>query len=429
MDKSTTTKYLNYIDPFNNAYSNDSAKLDIKHNGWLQVTSGSKADVYGQLIVTTFRAGENFYRIEETFKLYSGFGYYSAFINQNGVTIFPGSAEYLTSYTVSKNDVVTTQWSNMYLLATNYSLYEAPEIFPIQFKWDDYIHGTGKNDVIWGYGGNDTLIGDSGNDIIFGGDGNDTLIGGAGDDHLNGGWGQNKIYGGTGLDTIHFSQKKTDFLLSKNPQNKYTYIYSRHGEELGFFDDDVEFFTFSDSNLSESHLLDFAGNPSLIREYAERPVHRFYNNDNKGFYYTSSLEEKTLLQTISQNTLPNGLTLFYQGATFGEATFYSGSNTFVKSFYNSKTDHHFFTASESEARLINSEIILGKSPLEPTTKTFYVYITDPTPGFQGKEVPVHRFYNPLSGRHFFTGNSEEKVLIELTGVWNYEGIAFYGDAV
>jgi hypothetical protein len=178
-----------------------------------------------------------------------------------------------------------------------------------------------------------------------------------------------------------------------------------------------------------AHLLDFTGNPSLIRENAEHPVHRFYDNDNKGFYYTSSLEEKTLLQRNSQSDQSKAVNLFYQGATFSEANFYSGSNTLVKSFYDSETGKHFFTASDSEARLINAKVVSGESSFIATNNTFNVYVTDPTPGFKGKEVTVHRFYNPLSGTHFFTGDSEEKTLIELTGIWLYEGIAFYGDAV
>ena len=58
---------------------------------------------------------------------------------------------------------------------------------------------------------------------------------------------------------------------------------------------------------------------------------------------------------------------------------------------------------------------------------FSVYSVDPTPNFQGDEIAVHRFYSPTLNRHFFTGDSDEISKIRLTGIWNDEGVAFYGE--
>ena len=56
-----------------------------------------------------------------------------------------------------------------------------------------------------------------------------------------------------------------------------------------------------------------------------------------------------------------------------------------------------------------------------------MYSSDPTPNSVGEELAVHRFYSPSLNRHFFTGDTEEVNLIQLTGIWNYEGVAFYGE--
>ena len=57
---------------------------------------------------------------------------------------------------------------------------------------------------------------------------------------------------------------------------------------------------------------------------------------------------------------------------------------------------------------------------------FSVYSADPTPGYLGQEIAVHRFYSPTLNRHFFSADQAEVDRIELTGVWDYEGIAFLG---
>jgi hypothetical protein len=40
---------------------------------------------------------------------------------------------------------------------------------------------------------------------------------------------------------------------------------------------------------------------------------------------------------------------------------------------------------------------------------------------------VFRFYSPSLNRHFFTASADEAQEIRLTGVWNDEGIGFYGE--
>jgi hypothetical protein len=56
-----------------------------------------------------------------------------------------------------------------------------------------------------------------------------------------------------------------------------------------------------------------------------------------------------------------------------------------------------------------------------------VYSSDPYPNVTGQELAIHRFYSESLDRHFFTGDSLEASKMQLTGIWNYEGVAFYGE--
>jgi hypothetical protein len=44
-------------------------------------------------------------------------------------------------------------------------------------------------------------------------------------------------------------------------------------------------------------------------------------------------------------------------------------------------------------------------------------------------VPVYRFYNPVSGTHFYTMSAAERdaAIAKWPGVWTYEGVAFQVD--
>jgi hypothetical protein len=63
---------------------------------------------------------------------------------------------------------------------------------------NDYLAGSGFDDVISGLAGNDTLLGGAGYDTIDGGPGNDIITGGAGSDTLDGGPGSDTIYAADG---------------------------------------------------------------------------------------------------------------------------------------------------------------------------------------------------------------------------------------
>ena len=79
--------------------------------------------------------------------------------------------------------------------------------------------------------------------------------------------------------------------------------------------------------------------------------------------------------------------------------------------------------------MIKQQIASQESVLEAAGPVFKAYKEDPTPGFQGKEIAVHRFFNPFLQTHFYTADITEKNNIILTGQWDYEGVAFYGEII
>ena len=79
--------------------------------------------------------------------------------------------------------------------------------------------------------------------------------------------------------------------------------------------------------------------------------------------------------------------------------------------------------------MIKGKIASGEWPFNYEGTRFSVYSGDPTPNFQGDEIAVHRFYSDTLNRHFFTADAEEVNLMKLTGVWDYEGIAFWGETL
>ena len=121
----------------------------------------------------------------------------------------------------------------------------------------------------------------------------------------------------------------------------------------------------------------------------------------------------------------------YQGATFEAGHTYLDSDKLapVHRFYNYETGHHFFTISDAEADMIKEKSASGEWPFNYEGTRFSVYSSDPTPGYQGQEIAVARYYSPTLNRHFFTADQDEATQISLTGVWIFEGIAFWGETL
>jgi hypothetical protein len=92
-------------------------------------------------------------------------------------------------------------------------------------------------------------------------------------------------------------------------------------------------------------------------------------------------------------------------------------NNALHRFYNSTTGAHFYTASDSEMRAVLAntafayEGVVGRVP-------------DKTKAGSG-EAAVYRFYNPVTGAHFFTASESEKAaVLKNYKDFKYEGVAY-----
>tara|TARA_R110002072_G_scaffold136124_2_gene278193 strand:+ start:172971 stop:174677 length:1707 start_codon:yes stop_codon:yes gene_type:complete len=161
---------------------------------------------------------------------------------------------------------------------------------------------------------------------------------------------------------------------------------------------------------------------------ATNPVFRFYNTRDNAFFYTSNAEEANTIISNSSPAIPgeDRWPYAFQGSTFSSAKTYPGAVPLHR-FYNTQTGHHFFTVSQDERDNVMRQIRDAGWAFNYEGDAYRVYPGDPTSDYQGKEVPVFRFYSPTFNRHFFTADNAEAVSLLNDDDWHYEGIAFYGE--
>ena len=290
-------------------------------------------------------------------------------------------------------------------------------------RGNDTITGNNQSDVLWGYGGNDAIYGRGGDDELNGGVGNDLLYGGAGDDTLNGWYGVDYIDGGSGVDTAIYNYSSGNYAPSVNSSGDIEIIFYWGGSE---FLSNIEYLSFSDGIMATSQF-GYVGSYSELSANTVSPVYRFYNTRDKAFFYTNSTAEANMVVDNSEPDSATNWPYISQGSTFEAAHSYLSTTPLFR-FYNTSTGHHFFTTSTAEKDLVITNSESGLWPFNYEGVAMQVYASDPT-SFVGEEVAVHRFYNPTLNRHFFTGDETEVAEIKLTGVWNYEGIGFWGEVV
>lgn len=129
------------------------------------------------------------------------------------------------------------------------------------------------------------------------------------------------------------------------------------------------------------------------------PVYRFYNRKSDKHFFTISEEERDLLQ----NKHPEWGHVF-EGIGFYASTTPQSGLVPVYRLYNQKTDNHLFTLSEDEKVFItishpdwgyiNEGIVMYTSPTQTTSS-----------------LPVYRFYNANTDRHFLTLSEIEKTTV------------------
>ena len=304
----------------------------------------------------------------------------------------------------------------------------------LSISLDDLLIYEGDQLLAYITRGNDRFNGSNWSESIEGGDGNDTILGGGGDDTLVGGYGYDSFSGGPGTDTVQYYNDFGDYGLSKDTTTGLTRVISKTGG-VEVIPADVELLQFRDITVTTESLA-YIGN--YFPPGASSPVYRFFNTRDKAFFYTANEAEKDLIIRNSSVNINDASEWPYvfQGATFesARATGYQLTPaaksywlTDVQRFFNTQTGHHFFTIDPNEAAQIRSMSAQGLWPFLDEGSVFQVFRYDPT--WYDESVAVHRFYSPSLNRHFFTASDEEVQAIRATGVWNYEGIAFWGEQV
>ena len=277
--------------------------------------------------------------------------------------------------------------------------------------------------------GDDLLTGSDGPDTIDALAGNDIVNALGGDDRITGGPGFDVINGGSGSDTALYTGVAGDYLLSRNSQGVVTV-----SDRFGVMDTltEVEFLQIGSSVIPTS-TLSYLPAVTVAPEGVSDLVFRFYNVRDKAFFYTPSVAERN--EIIRESTDPSykpetgQWPYFYQGTTFEQSHSSAGAMP-VYRFWNYLTGHHFFTLSEAEKDYVLRESTdpsfnpeTGLWPFNYEAVGFTAYGDPNHPGAQA----VFRFYSPTLNRHFFTADVAEANEIRLTGVWNDEGVGYYGE--
>ena len=337
---------------------------------------------------------------------------YRSIVKANGHTYSMAMAysyNSINTITMGLDGQTVVTISNISLPLNDWLLYEGDVLIQKLFVGADSIYCADTNDVIWGY------------------EGNDLLSGGAGNDTFNGGGGYDTIYGGAGVDTVTYSFDRNDYVLSKNPTTKDIEVLFKSGGGGEILKSDVELVQFRDQIVSTNNV-NYWGTYTAEKSTAIGSVWRFFNTRDNAFFYTSSLEEKNQIIRNSDQTLEGAVKwpYLFEGTTFEAAHTYSGGIS-VHRFFNTQTGHHFFTINQAEINYIKSQSAAGLWPFIDEGNRFTVYANDPTAASQGQEIPVYRFYSPQLNRHLFTADANEVANVKATGIWNFEGVAFWGE--
>lgn len=144
-------------------------------------------------------------------------------------------------------------------------------------------------------------------------------------------------------------------------------------------------------------------------------VHRFWSPVLTSHFYTASVDE---VNTVIAN-YPDVWT--YEAVAYRAMADETDSMAVpVYRFWSPILTGHFYTADESEANHVIATYV-GIWDYEGVV--FYAYPADYQPA---NTHPVHRFWSPLYGHHFYTISEAEKELVIATyaGIWNYECIAW-----
>lgn len=368
----------------------------------------------------------------------------------------------ISDQTVSVNGVLAGTIESINAPAEAFLLYEGDAFLNWIYSVSDTIYGASANDKIYGYGARDRLYGYGGDDTLNGGLGSDYLFGGDGDDILIDNLPSQSIwpadgyyYGGNGTDTLKIGINSSEIMLSRNPSSGTVSIYSKSGW-VSYAYPDIELIELADETITVSEI-PFLGQSAFEFNSAKaRPVYEFYNARSNAYFYTADLSERNSILSNSiasqfnthpikkAQTLDNPadygysdnlvidystgeLPYFYQGSSFNSATINNSAIRTIHRFYNEDTNHHLWSVDPNEIASIKAKYDNGELPWKYEGTSFFVYAADPDPSNPNIGEQVYRLYNSSAGRHFYTADTDEIQLMQLTGVWQLEGPAFWGE--
>lgn len=239
--------------------------------------------------------------------------------------------------------------------------------------------------------GNDNVVGSAFSDVLSGFAGNDVMQGLAGNDVLN---------GYSGKDTAVYSGNSSAYNTEVNGSN-ITVQSSGEGTDTLH---NVELLQFADQTVSIAQ---------LASDQDQSAVFRFYNAGSGAHFFTASAAEA---DSVIRNL--DGFT--YEGIAFDKNGAGTSDAIDVFRFFNTQTGTHFYTANQAEANSIISNL--------PTFRFEGTAYQGHSTNSEGT-TELYRFYNTETGTHFYTANEAEmnSVRVNLSGTYNYEGVAYYVD--
>lgn len=223
----------------------------------------------------------------------------------------------------------------------------------------------------------------------------ENAVTGAGNDRLYGNSANNFLDGGAGYDRVYFTGELSNYQLSFDLASRQYTVHDKTGAD-------------GTDTLVNIEYAGFQGRGDELNNLTPA-VHRFHNTETGGHFYTANNDEASHIVRLD-NYQYEGVA-FLRDVDVGMA---------VIRFYNAHTGSHFYSADAEEI----AQVMAGGA-MTYEGMAFRAYATK-----ADDNVAVHRFYNTDTGAHFYTADEAEmEHVIEVAGSFNYEGIAFYANAV
>ncbi|MDC1268579.1 hypothetical protein N8Z76_02470 [Gammaproteobacteria bacterium] len=257
------------------------------------------------------------------------------------------------------------------------------------------------------------------------------------------------INGGGGEDTVSVDTNFSEVLVTRNPISQNITITGKNGATYNIVN--VETLKIGEETINIDNL-DYLGETAFdFNSWGDKPVYEFYNASSDAYFYTADISERNtiLLRSIKSDSgsaeiqsaestnssyteTVNATNLgkwqyFYLGSSFNAASTNNAKSIAIHRFYNVDTGHHLWSIDPNEIALIKSKWESGEWSYRYEGTSYNVYRADPDPRNPAIGEEVYRLYNSNTGRHFYTADIEEIGLLQLTGQWSLEGVAFWGE--